>query len=305
MTNRLTGLIAAAFTPMRPDGELKLSLVPETVDYLFATGLSGIYVCGSTGEGPSLTGEERRAVAEAFVAASDGRLPVIVQVGHNSVPESKELAAHAQSMGADMISACSPSYFKPDCLDTLISSVSEVASGAPELPFYYYHIPSFTGVPLDMVEFLERGAEQIPNLVGIKYSDFSIFEYQACLNCCEGSFDVLWGCDEMLLSALVVGARGAVGSTFSVMAPLYLSIIDSFERGDLESASRYQHESVQFVRILSRYAPLHTSLKAVMRFVGLDSGDVRLPQRPMPNGVWEKIHADLCASGLVRWLATL
>jgi N-acetylneuraminate lyase len=304
MRNRLTGLIAATYTPMHPDGSLKLSLVPKIVDHLFNGGVSGIYVCGSTGEGPSLTGEERKAVAEAFIRASDGRLPVIVQVGHNSVAESKDLAAHAESVGADMISASSPSYFKPDCLNSLLLSMGEVASGAPDLPFYYYHIPLFTGVPIDMVEFLEEGAGRIPSLAGIKYSDFNLPEYQACLNCCDRRFDVLWGCDEMLLSALVVGARGAVGSTFSVIASLYLRIIESFEKGELEEAARLQYESVQFVRLLSRYAPLHTSLKSVMKFIGLDCGDVRLPQQPLQAGVTERIHAALKRLNLLKWMAT-
>ncbi len=302
MKKRLTGLIAAAHTPMGGDGSLNLALVPRLVDYLVSAAVSGIYVCGSTGEGPSLTGTERKAVAEAFVASADGRLPVIVQVGHNSVDESRELAAHAQAVGADMISSNSPSYFKPGDIDSLVLSMAELAGGAPELPFYYYHIPSFTGVPLDMVQFLEQGCERIPNLVGIKFSDLKVFDYQACLNCCDGRYDILWGCDEMLLSALVVGAKGAVGSTFNAIAPLYLRIIESFESGNLEESRRCQYLSAQFVRIVNRHAPLHTSLKAVMKMIGLDCGGVRLPQQPLPDGVYEKIQADLEAAGLMEWL---
>jgi len=302
MDKRLTGLIAAAYTPMDDEGGLKLALVPRMVDYLVSVGVSGIYVCGSTGEGPSLTGKERMAVTEAFVAAAAGRLPIIVQVGHNSVKESRALAAHAQSAGADMISSNAPSYFKPGDVDSLVLAMAELAAGAPELPFYYYHIPSFTGVPLDMAQFLQKGGESIPNLVGIKFSDLKVFDYQACLNCCGGRYDILWGCDEMLLSALAVGARGAVGSTFNAIAPVYRRIMEAFDAGDLDEARRCQYLSVQFVQILNRHAPLHTSLKAVMKMIGLDCGGVRLPQKPLLNGVYDKIKSDLDAVGLTEWL---
>ncbi len=299
---RLTGLVAAAYTPMHDDGSIKLEAVPGMVDYLVSAGMSGIYVCGSTGEGPSLRCDERKAVAEAFVQACGGRLPIVIQVGHNSVAMSKALAAHAQAIGADMISSNSPSYFKPGDAESLVLTMAEVASGAPELPFYYYHIPSFTGVPIDMVEFLERSPDRIPSLVGIKFSDLKVFDYQACLNCCDGKYDILWGCDEMMLSALAVGARGAIGSTFNAIAPVYLRILEAFDAGDLEEARRFQYLSVQFVKIMNRHAPLHTSLKAVMKMVGIDCGGVRLPQQPLPGGVSEKIRADLETAGLVRWL---
>jgi len=304
MNKRLTGLIPAAYTPMHADGSLKLELVPKMVDCMVAGGASGIYVCGSTGEGPSLTGAERMRVVEAFVQAAAGRLPVIVQVGHNSVMESRELAAHAQAAGADVISATSPSYFKPGSADALSASMALLAGGAPALPFYYYHIPSLTGVPIDMVEFLELSKERIPTLAGMKYTDLKIFEYQAALNCCDGRFDILWGCDEMLLSAMAVGARGAVGSTFNVLPELYLKIMAAFDAGDLEEARRCQYLSVQFVKIINRHAPLHTSLKAVMKMIGLDCGGVRLPQMALASGVYQKIEADLDAAGLREWLVT-
>ena len=182
--------------------------------------------------------------------------------------------------------------------------MAEVASGAPSLPFYYYHIPSFTGVMVDMVEFLEVGRRGIPNLAGIKFSDFNVFEFQSCLQSCGAEFDALWGCDEMLLSALVVGAKGAVGSTYNVVSPLFLRIMRLFEEGNLEEAERLQYLAVRFVRVLERYAPLHTSLKAVMKMIGLDCGGVRLPQQPLPDGTVEQIAKDLEDLGLMKWFAT-
>ncbi len=91
--------------------------------------------------------------------------------------------------------------------------MAAIASAAPSLPFYYYHLPVLTGVAMDMVEFLRLGEETIPNLAGIKYTAHTQHEFQACLNYKNGKFDVLYGYDEMLLGALMVGAKGAIGST--------------------------------------------------------------------------------------------
>src|SRR5690606_14041772 len=121
---------------------------------------------GSTGEGPSLSGSERKQLAEAFVEASAKRLKVFVHVGHNSLEEARELAAHAQQIGADFVSATPPAYFKINTTRALADSLAMIASGAPELPMFYYHIPSLTGVGLDMVELLQISEKTIPTLAG-------------------------------------------------------------------------------------------------------------------------------------------
>jgi len=304
MKAQLTGLIAAVVTPMHADGSLNLELVPDLVNYLLSSGISGIFVCGSTGEGLSLTGKERRIVAESFIKAANNRLPVIVQVGHNSIRESMELSAHAEEAGADAIASTPPSYFKPERLEILVQSMYKIAGSAPSLPFYYYHIPSLTGVRFDMADFLKAAAGAVPNLAGIKFSEPTLHEFQSCLDWRDGEFDMLWGCDGMLLGALAVGARGAIGSTFNALASLYLQMIDSFSRQDLESARRYQSISVEFVRILSLYASPLASLKAVMKLIGLDCGDVRLPLQPFPLSATGNLSKALMSAGLMEWLGS-
>jgi N-acetylneuraminate lyase len=128
MQSCLKGLIAATYTPMDEDGRLRLAEVPPMVNRLIDDGIEGLYVCGSTGEGMSLTGAERRLVAEAFVQAAGRRVPVVVQVGHNSVAEAAELAAHAQQIGADAVSATAPSYFKIGTVELLAECMAEIAA---------------------------------------------------------------------------------------------------------------------------------------------------------------------------------
>jgi len=300
MEYRLTGLIAATYTPMRADGSLNLDLVPGLVDHLVRAGVAGIYVCGSTGEGMSLSGAERRAVAEAYVRAAQGRLKTIVQVGHNALVEARELAAHAQEIGADVVSAAAPSYFKVGSIDNLADCVAQIASGAPALPFYYYHIPALTGVALDMVEFLPLAAARTPNLVGMKYTAPTVFEFQACMELDGGRFDCVWGCDEMLLSALAVGARGAIGSTYNIAAPLYRRLMEAFGRGDLAEARRLQSLSIRMIRAINRY-PFHPAMKQILKLLGIDCGPCRLPLPAIGASQVESLQRELEMLGFFEW----
>jgi len=296
----LTGLIVAAHTPFNSDGELNLSVVPQIVEHHIASGISALYAVGSTGEGVSLRAAERMATAEAYVTAAAGRLPVIVQVGSNSLAESCDLAAHAADCGAYAVSANAPSYFKIDTVSGLIDAMAPIASSAPDLPFYHYYIPRFTGSEIDMLEFLDRGGRAIPNLVGLKYTDLKVHEYQACLNLDGGRFDILWGCDEMLLSALVVGATCGVGSTYNIAAPLYRRIIDTFKAGDLDAARKWQLCSVEMVRVLIAHN-LHPSIKAVMGMLGIDVGGCRLPLGVLDDAAKADLRKDLDAIGFFEW----
>lgn len=298
--NRLTGLIAATYTPLNDDGSLRLDQVGPMVEHLLESGVTGLYVCGSTGEGMSLSGEERRAVAEAYVKAASGRVPVIVQVGHNSLVEARQLAEHAQDIGADVVSATCPSYFKVADVTSLVDCMSEVAGGAPGLPFYYYHIPILTGSTLNVVDFLRRGGDSITNLAGLKYTDTKLHEFQQCVELDDGRFDVVWGCDEMLLGAVATGSRGAIGSTYNIAAPLYRRVVDAFEGNDLPEARRLQSLSVSMIDTLNHF-PFHAAMKAVLGMNGFNVGRCRLPQGRLSESDISTLRTELQSIGFFEW----
>ncbi|MCC9609158.1 dihydrodipicolinate synthase family protein [Blastopirellula sp. JC732] len=300
---RLTGLIAATYTPFDAVGQLRLEQTPQMVEHLIAAGVSGLYVCGSTGEGMSLTSAERRLVAESYVQAADGRLPVIIQVGHNSVVEAKQLAAHAQAIGADAVSATCPSYFKVQSAQLLVDCMREIAGGAPNLPFYYYHIPVLTGSSIDIAQFMQLGGQQIPNLVGLKYTDTKLHEFQQCLKLQNERFDVVWGCDEMLLGALASGSTGAIGSTYNIAAPLYHQIIAAFEAGDWNEARALQNQAIEMINAIGTF-PFHSAMKAILGMLGYDFGDCRLPQRALTPDEKIRLRELLCQVGFFEGFVT-
>lgn len=301
-TQRLSGLIAATFTPMHEDGRVNLEPVAAMVERLVSQQISGLYVCGSTGEGPSLTTTERKSVAEAFVVAVQGRIPVVVQVGHNSIEEARGLAAHAATIGADAISAVSPSYFKPEDARTLAETMGGIADAAPNTPFYYYHIPRLSGIALDVPLFLELAANRIPSLEGVKFSSPELHTMQQCRAHNNGRYNILFGVDEMLLSGLATGCDGAVGSTYNFLAPLYHEVMREFTQCNLAAARVAQLKAIDFIKTMLGYHG-NSGLKAAMALTGIPCGPPRLPLTPLTGAECEKMRAELDAIGFFRYAA--
>ena len=281
------GIFAAALTPFDSDGSVAVDRVPAMVEYYLSQGVQGLYVCGSTGEGPSLSSSERRELAEAFLGAARDKMTVIVQVGHNSVTEARLLANHAEAHGADAISASCPSYFGVESLAMLVETSAYVAAGAPKTPFYYYHIPSLTGVNYSMSEFLACAESKIDNLAGMKFTAPVLDQFQLCLQWRKGEGTFFWGVDEVMYSALAVGAKGAIGSTYNVVTPLFQKIVTAFGDGEPATAEALQFRAVQFIEVLKSY-PFISALKTIITRLGIPMGGSRLPNRSVSEEETER-----------------
>lgn len=300
----LQGLVAATFTPLREDRSLHLEAIPPMVDRLADQGIAALYVLGSTGEGASLTFDERCAVADSFVNAASGRLPVIVQVGSESLMQARQLAAHASRVGADGISAVSPVYFKPDSVETLVASMAEIAGGAPDLPFYYYHIPAVTVVGVSAVEFLKLAEQRIENLRGVKFTSQNVFEFQTCVEYAQERLQIFWGLDEMLQYGLAAGAVAAVGSTYNFATAVYQRLLTAFAAGDMETVRQEQLRSQAIVRAFLPYGP-RGAQKAIMKMIGLDCGPSRLPVPTLTQTQYAALERELRDIGFFEWIKPL
>jgi N-acetylneuraminate lyase len=298
----LTGLVAATHTPFGTDGALNLSVVERQAAHLLANGVTTVFIGGTTGESASLSLAERLELAAEWMKIARGtKMRVVVHVGGNCLVDSRTLAAQAQQLGAAAISAVAPSYFKAPHVDLLVDSMADIATAAPDLPFYYYEIPTMTGVAIPPSDFLARAAERIPNLAGLKFTSTNLMEYQVCRAVHDGRFDLPFGCDEMLLAALALGARGAVGSTYNFAAPLYHRLLAAFSAGDLETARREQARSVRLVRLLAGRGFMGAA-KAVMQLLGVDVGPARLPNASLNPDQQASLADELESLGFFDWL---
>jgi len=275
---KIEGLVSAPFTPFAADGEVNLSQVGPYAALLARNGVAGAFVCGSSGEGQSLDVAERMALTEAWLKEAPKGLKIIAHVGTNSLPDLKRLLAHAQEKGAYAAGFLAPSYHKPPTVKALADYIAEAAKAAPELPLYFYNIPSMTGVNFPVVELLEELDGRVPNFAGVKYTYENLMDYSQCLEFKDRRYDMLFGRDELLLCALTLGAKGAVGSTFNFAAPLYLKVIERYNAGDIVGANVMQTKSHAMLRALfGQGVPPLLAQRAAMRLVGIDCGEARLP----------------------------
>jgi N-acetylneuraminate lyase len=299
---KLHGLVTATHTPFHADGTLNLSIVERQAEHLLRWEVGAVFIGGSTGESHSLTLDERRALAQRWSEVVRGtKLRLVVHVGANCVEDARTLAAQAEQLGVTAIAALAPSYFKPRDLDTLIATMAHIAAAAPATPFYYYDIPSLTGLSQPMPDFLENAPARIPTLAGLKFTNPDLMAYQYLLRAGGGKWDVPFGVDEHFLGALAMGARGAVGSGFNFAAPIYQRLLKAFAAGDLAAARDEQFRGVQLIKLFVRYGYMGAA-KAAMQMLGVDVGPARLPNTSLDKEQAAKLRAELEALGYFEWI---
>ncbi|KPZ66924.1 MULTISPECIES: dihydrodipicolinate synthase family protein [Pseudoalteromonas] len=291
---KINGLINAPFTAFNDDGSINLSVIPRYIEMLVNHGVSGVFVNGSSGEGHLLTDEERMDCAQAWVNAAPENFKVIVHVGSNSVRTSQKLAMHAAEIGAYATSVMGPLFPKINRVEELAAYCEQIASVTPELPFYYYHIPAFTGVNISMLALLKAVDNRILNFAGIKYTFESLYEYTQCRRYENGKYDMLHGQDETLLPSLAFGgATGCIGGTFNYAADLYTGIRKAFAEGDLEKAQQLQYQSLDLIDVIAKFRGNIVAGKQIMKVIGLDLGGNRTPFQNLSDDEFKAMSAEL------------
>lgn len=281
---KIKGLIDAPFTPFTANGEVNYQPIAEYSALLSRSGLTGVFINGSSGEGYMLTEDERMKLAEAWMAAAPKSFKVIVHVGSTCVKSSRRLAEHAQAIGAWGIGAMAPPFPKVGRVEELVKYCEEIAAGAPQLPFYFYHIPAFNGAYLSMVDFLKAVDGRIPNFAGIKYTYESLYEYNQCRLYANGKFDMLHGQDETLLPCLAMGgAQGGICGTSNYNGLCLNGIVEAWHKGDLQKARELQNYAQEVINVICHYRGNIVGGKRIMKLIGLDLGPNRTPFRNLTD----------------------
>jgi N-acetylneuraminate lyase len=298
---KIGGYVAAPFSPMREDGELNLDIIPDYAAFLLRNGLEGVFVCGSTGEGALLGREERMILTEKWMDACTGKLKLVVHTGGCNLKEQELLARHAEEKGAWAVAAMAPAFLSPGRKEELVEYCRTIASAAPSLPFYYYHIPALNGVHLSVTDFLEAARDRIPNLAGVKYTHMNMYEFEQCRHVAGGKYEMLWGMDEMFLDGLVYGNRAGVGGTYNHCFGLYRDMKQAYEVKDMDRCRELQHLSHQFIEILVKYRGNLMGGKRIMKFLGLDCGPNRLPLQNISEAEELSMKKELEAIGFFSY----
>ena len=291
---KIIGLIDAPFTPFHENGDLNLEPIEKYAAMLQNNGLQGVFINGSSGEGYMLTTEERMQLAERWIKVAPQGFKVIVHVGSCCLRESQKLAAHAQEIGAWGIGSMAPPFPKISRIEELVKYCEAIANSAPDLPFYYYHIPAFNGAFLPMLELLKAVDGRISNFAGIKYTFESLYEYNQCRLYKNGKYDMLHGRDETILPSLAQGgAQGGIGGTTNYNGRELVGIIEAWKKGDIETAREKQNFSQEVINVICRYRGNIVGGKRIMKLLGFDLGPNRVPFQNMTNEEEQKIKKEL------------
>jgi N-acetylneuraminate lyase len=279
------GCWPALITPYTPDDRINVTVLRGLVDFQLDKGVSGFYVCGSTGEGAFQTVEERILVAETVLAQVAGRVPVIVHVGAAVLNDAVHLAQHAQAAGAAGVSSILPPVIYN--LQGIVPFFERIASAAPDLPF----LPYLYGFSRDAMALM-RDLAHIPNLAGTKYTGPNMYEMGQIVRFRPEDWTVFSGMDEQAALGLMVGAHGVIGSTLNFMPGVYRELYASVRSGALARALDLQRRGNRITELLLDLGFVG-AFRETLRLLGFDCGQPRLPNLPLAQDKLETLHAGL------------
>lgn len=289
------GFWPALIAPYTQDNEIDVPVLRRLVDYHLGKGVSGFYVCGSTGEGAFQTVAERMLVSETVLGQAGGRVPVIVHVGAAVIGDATRLAQHAQAFGAAGISSILPPVIYD--LRGVAPFFERVAAAAPDLPFYPY-LFGFTRDALALMADLAH----IPNLAGSKYTGPNMYELSQLVRLRSQGWTVFSGMDEQAALGLMYGAGGLIGSTLNFMPGVYREIYASVRGGDHARALELQQRANRVTGLLISFG-FAGAFRETMRLLGFDCGRPRLPNPPLAEDRREAFHAGLRELGFAELAA--
>ena len=279
MEKVLKGINPAILTPFRDEG-IDEGAFLRLIDFLIKAGVDGLFVGGTTGEGPLLSIEERKRLIELAVKGAGGRVKVAFQAGCPSTKDTISLLLHAREVGADAAAVLAPYYYRYDD-EALLTHFVKVAGAVPDLPIYLYNIPMFTGNDI-RPRLAKEIAGRCPNIVGLKDTTRDFDRFLEYLSELSPKLSILMGNDSYLLSALLMGGTGAVSAVGNVFPEMLVRIYHLFKEGRVEEAVREQLRVIRVKEIL-REGGL-AAHKAALALRGIPSGGVRPPQMELTEG---------------------
>jgi N-acetylneuraminate lyase len=276
---RFTGVYPALCTPFKDDGSLNEKMLERLVEFHLKAGVDGLWLCGGTAEVALLRLEERKAIVRLVTRAVNGRAKIIAHVGTPATRDVLELARHAAGCDVDAIASMPPHFHRVDPWG--IKEFYETIGKEISFPLIAYHVPGLTGVELksDMVATML----EIPNLVGLKYSDYNLFEMANILSLEEGRLNILSGNDEVFLGALAMGAHGSVGFNHNYVPRAFVRLYQAFRSKNWAGALNEQKQINRIVRPLLKSGMMVAVMKHILKRKGFDCGLPRRPLRPLSD----------------------
>lgn len=268
--DKFEGVFTALITPFDKDDNINEDSLRRVIRYNLDDGVSGFYVCGSTGEWPLLTIDERKRILEIVKDEVGDKASIIVNIGCISTRFSIDLARHSEDVGVSAISSFPPIYYRftREEIKRYYFDIAESTS----VPLIIYYIPSFTNIEMSLDYLLELLSHK--NIIGVKFTSMDLFMLER-IKTLSGKI-VFNGFDEVFLAGLSLGADGMIGSTCNFVPDIITSIYNSFKSGDLKSAYSYQQKLNRIIKDILGFGVI-PAIKEILNMAGFECGKPRKP----------------------------
>ena len=263
------GILPAVVTPFDDDERLNASAFERLLERLYAQGIHGVYVCGSTGEGLLQSVAQRKQIAEAAVRCSPKGKQVILHVGAHNTGDAVELTRHASHIGVHAVSSLPPAggYSFAE-----IRSYYQAVAAVSDVPVLVYYFPEICPTVSRTEEILELC--EIPNVVGLKFTDFDLYKMSILRRHGHVVFN---GRDEILIAGRLMGANGGIGSFYNLVPELFLQVYALTENGRWNEARAVQGKINELIEIVLRF-PGIPAIKTMLAWSGIDCGQCMKPR---------------------------
>jgi len=279
-----SGVCTALVTPFL-NGKVNYPMLQKLLRRQCDAGIPAVVLCGTTGEAPTLTDEEKLAIFAMGKEYTKGNCIIIAGTGSNNTAHTIELSAAAQDAGADALLVVSP-YYNKATKQGLAEHYRTVAQ-AVSIPVIIYNVPSRTGVdiPVSVYEVLA----EIPNIAGVKEASTDIRKISKIRSRCPESFRIWSGNDDMTVPVISVGGSGVISVASNIVPGLMVAMTDAALAGDFRSASAVQFSLLELMdELFAEVNPI--PVKAAMALLGYDCGTCRLPLTPISQSHLEKLQ---------------
>ena len=289
---KFEGIMPALVTPLDKDERINVPVLHSLINYHIEKGADGFYVGGATGEGLALRLSERRILAEESIKAIGKKCPCIIQVASTSFNDAIDLAKHAESIGADAISATPPLFFGYDEND--VYNYYKRLADAVHIPVMIYYNPA-AGFKFDAK--IAAKMFEVDNITAIKWTSSDYFEMMRLKDITNGEMNIINGPDEMLLMGLQAGADGGIGTTYNYMLPIIKSIYENFKKGDMEKAREMQNLADRIIAAVKKYRAIPAA-KAILCEMGFDVGHPSFPMKQYDDATKKEVAKAAAKAGL-------
>lgn len=289
-----TGAGVAIVTPFNADGSINFDGFAENLEYQINNGTDAIIVCGTTGEASTMTDDEHIECIRFAVERTKGRLPVIAGTGSNDTRYAAELSKTAQDLGADGLLLVTP-YYNKASQKGLVAHFGKIAE-CVDIPIILYNIPGRTGVSIDISTY--KTLSEFKNIVAVKEASGNISYTSKLIAECGDRLDIYSGNDDIIVPMMSIGAKGVISVLSNIMPKETHDMTQLCLDGKYTEAAALQMKYLNLINSLFiEVNPI--PVKEAMNYMGMPSGECRLPLCTMTEANAEKLKTAMKNASLI------